>query len=247
MSEVRFRAVQREALWSEAAEQIRSLIEQGILAPGTRLPGERELSQRLGISRLSLREAIRSLQYAGYLQVVPGRGTFVRDVREIGLASLDHWLRQHDDLVNKIFEFRELFEPGVAALAAERATSGQLAALRRTIEAMREAAAVGDLDAAIAADAEFHHQLVALTQNDLVTRFLAQLLRSIGEERRASLNIPGQVQRAIAGHQAIYEAIERRDAEEASRLMREHLRDARRYIQAWLEGNLDPVTGELRQ
>ncbi len=246
MSQPRFRMVQREALWSEAADQIRSLIEQGVLPPGTRLPGERELSRQLGISRLSLREAIRSLQYAGYLQVIPGRGTFVRDTREWGASSLEQWLRQHDDLMNKIFEFRELFEPGVAALAAERATPAQLVALQRTIQAMREAAAAGDLDAAIAADAEFHYQLVALTHNDLIIRFLAQLLRSVGDERRASLNIPGQVERAIAGHEAIYEAIAQRDPERASALMRQHLRDARRYIHAWLQGALDPVTGHLR-
>lgn len=246
MSERVFTAVQRETLWSEAAEQLRTLILSRALPPGSRLPSERELCRQLGISRVSLREALRALQYAGYVSIIPGRGTFVREASEVGQRSLEEWLRQHDDLVQKIFEFRELFEPGIARLAAERASPEEIAQLARSVEAMQLASKQGDLDAAIAADAEFHHLLVRVTRNDLIIRFLEQLLRTTGEERRASLNIPGQVERAIAGHAAILEAIQERDPERAAMLMRQHLRDAWRYIAAWLAGDLDPISGMLR-
>ncbi len=246
MSEQVFSTVQRETLWSEAAAQLKALIRSRALAPGSRLPSERDLCRQLGISRVSLREALRALEYAGYLAIVPGRGIYVREASEIGQRSLEEWLRQHDDLVQKIFEFRELFEPGVAQLAAERASLDEIGQLARSVEAMRLAWKEGDLDAAIAADAEFHHLLVRVTRNDLVIRFLEQLLRATGQERRASLTIPGQVERAIAGHTAILEAIQARDPERASAMMRQHLRDAWRYIAAWLAGDLDPVSGEIR-
>ncbi|WP_448577031.1 FadR/GntR family transcriptional regulator [Thermomicrobium sp.] len=247
MSKLVFSAVQREALWSEAAEQLKGLIRSRALPPGSRLPSERELCRQLGMSRVSLREALRALEYAGYLAIVPGRGIYVREASEIGQRSLEEWLRQHDDLVQKIFEFRELFEPGVAQLAAERASSQEIEQLAWSIAAMRAAWNEGDLDAAIAADAEFHHLLVRITRNDLIVRFLEQLLRATGEERRASLNIPGQVERAIAGHAAILEAIRARDPDRAGAAMRQHLRDAWRYIAAWLAGELDPVSGEIRE
>lgn len=229
-----FASVRREHLWSSAAEQIRALIEAGKLPAGTRLPGERDLCQQLGISRVSLREAIRVLESTGYLEVRPGRGTFVRDPAELHRESLATWLREHSDRVHKLFELRELLEPGLAAMAARRRDASTEAALRATLTEMSEAAARGDLLVVVAADAEFHRILAHATGNSVIDELMTQVMHVIGEERRASLQIPGQIERAIAGHQAILSAVAQGDAAAAEHAMRRHLRDAIHYIERWL-------------
>lgn len=232
-----FASVRRDHLWSSAAEQIRNLIESGRLPAGTRLPGERDLCQQFGISRVSLREAIRALESAGYVEVKPGRGTFVRDPAMLHRESLASWLREHSDRVHKLFELRELIEPGLAALAARRRDPETELALRGTIEEMTFAAQRGDIPMAVAADAEFHRLLAHATANTIIDELMEQVMHVIGEERRASLQIPGQIERAIAGHEAILAAVSAGDAPGAEEAMRRHLRDAIRYIDQWLAEN----------
>lgn len=230
-----FRNVPRANLWSTAVEQIRDLIDSGRLAPGDRLPGERELCQHLGISRVSLREAIRVLESAGYLAVKPGRGTFVLSPpAPVEADPLAAWLREHDDLVRQLFELRLLVEPGVAALAAERHDDARAAALQNTIDDLATAANAADLPRAIAADAEFHRLLAAATGNKMVGELVPRMMQAIGDERRASLAVPGQLERAVAGHAEILRAMAASDAPSAEAAMRRHLHDALHYIDRWL-------------
>ncbi|MGH2532768.1 MAG: FadR/GntR family transcriptional regulator [Thermomicrobiales bacterium] len=249
-----FTSVRRARLWSSAVEQIRALIDDGRLPIGTRLPGERELCQQLGISRVSLREAIRVLESTGHLEVRPGRGTFVRDPSEPARGPLAAWLRDHNDHIRKLFELRELVEPGLAALAARRGDRATDEALQETVDEMATSAARGDLIRVVAADAEFHHILAHSTGNSIVDGLMRQLIHVIGEERRASLLIPGQVERAMAGHSAILDAVARRDPAAAAEAMRRHLEDALFYIDQWLaaqeargEGAASPWSGRPRQ
>jgi GntR family transcriptional regulator, transcriptional repressor for pyruvate dehydrogenase complex len=235
-----FSSLPRANLWSTAVEQIRGLVDSGRLAPGDRLPGERDLCLQLGISRVSLREAIRVLESAGYLAVKPGRGTFVLAPPAPAAADpLAAWLREHDDLVRQLFELRLLVEPGVAALAAERHDGGTLAALAATIDELAAAAAADDLPRAIAADAGFHRALAGATGNAMVGELVPRMMQAIGEERRASLAVPGQLDRAVAGHRAILAAVRAHDGPAAEDAMRRHLRDALHYIDRWLRGSAE--------
>ncbi|MER3484975.1 MAG: hypothetical protein C4345_02325 [Chloroflexota bacterium] len=102
---------------------------------------------------------------------------------------------------------------------------------------MTEAAARGDLLVVVAADAEFHRILAHATGNSVIDELMTQVMHVIGEERRASLQIPGQIERAIAGHQAILAAVAQGDAAAAEHAMRRHLRDAIHYIERWLKEN----------
>ncbi|MFM9106519.1 MAG: FadR/GntR family transcriptional regulator, partial [Chloroflexota bacterium] len=233
-----FSSLTRVSLWTTAVEQIRDLIETGRLVPGERLPGERELCQQLGISRVSLREAIRVLESAGYLDVRPGRGTFVLPPPvSPEVDPIAAWLRDHDDIVHHLFELRLLVEPGIAALAAQRRTPAMAAALREQADLLASAAAAGDREASNAADAAFHRLLAAATGNPVVGQLVPGMMQVIGEERRASLAIPGQLERAAAGHRAILAAVEAGDPGAAERAMRQHLRDAIHYIERWIAGD----------
>lgn len=239
-----FTSLRREHLWSTAVAQIRELIASGRLPGGARLPGERELCQQLGISRVSLREAIRVLEQTGYLDVKPGRGTFVRAPSISERAPLASWLREHTDLIRQLFELRELVEPGLAALAARRSDPEVIAALTTTISEMEMAAAQSDRLLAIAADAEFHHILAHATGNSIIDELMHQLMHVIGEERRASLLIPGQVDRAVAGHKEILAAVAAGDQTAADVAMCQHLRDALYYIDQWM-ADQTPVSHPL--
>jgi len=232
-----FSSLPRTSLWTTAVEQIRDLIDSGRLRPGDRLPGERELCQRLGISRVSLREAIRVLESAGYLEVHQGRGTFVLTPPAPADGDLlAAWIREHDGVVHHLFELRLLVEPGIAALAAQRRSPEELAAMRASVAARAEAAAADDRETANRADAEFHRLLAVATGNPVVGSLVPGMMQVIGEERQASLAVPGQLERAAAGHREILDAVAHGDPAAAERTMRRHLEDAIRHIELWLAG-----------
>lgn len=230
-----FTSVRRAHLWSTAVDQIRALIESGRLPAGARLPGERELCQQLGISRVSLREAIRVLESTGYLDVRPGRGSFARIPAATPERSLAIWLREHNDHLHQLFELRGLVEPGLAALAARRRDPSVVAVLETAVTELELVAGLDDLPLAVDVDGEFHRVLAHATGNAIIDELMSQAMLALGDERRASLQIPGQVQRAAAGHRAILTAIAAGDVATAEEAMRRHLNDAIHYIDSWIE------------
>ena len=104
----KFSSVSRNAVWATAADQIKELIENGTLPAESKLPSERALCERLGISRVSLREALRVLENDGYVSVKAGRGTFVRSPSDWQPDApgvlLEEWGRQHDELLDKLWK-----------------------------------------------------------------------------------------------------------------------------------------------
>lgn len=229
-----FSSVPRRHLWSTTVEQIRELITSGRLVVGAQLPGERELCQQLAISRVSLREAIRVLESMGYVDVRPGRGTFVRSVAPGAEASMVGWLRDHTDRVEQLFEVRELVEPGIAAIVARRRDPEVLAALDEAVAALLAASEAGELRTAIDADAAFHAILAGATGNTIIDGLMRQVIQVIGEERLASLSVPGQVARAARDHRRIRDAITDGDPDAAAAAMHHHLSEARRHIREWV-------------
>ncbi len=228
--------LEQERLSTTAVERIKAFILEGKLAPGSRLPGERELCERLGVSRSSLREALRVLEVMGMIEIRPRSGTYVKDpTSDIIHVPLLPWLATHRETVRQIFELRQLIEPGAAALAAQRATPEELEALQQTLVDMESCIAEDNLVGAILADAEFHHVITEATRNEYLVEFTDNIAHFLEEGRKASLRVPGQPQRALAGHREIHEAIDRGDGEAARAAMEKHLRDAWFYISRELE------------
>ncbi|MGH3343648.1 MAG: FadR/GntR family transcriptional regulator, partial [Carbonactinosporaceae bacterium] len=134
------RVVTSMTLTQGVAEYLRSLIHRGELGPGDRLPAERELAERLGVARVSLREAIRILQDGGYVEVRRGArgGTFVTELRR----PVEDWrarMREHTGEIDDIIDFRTALEAHAAARASRRRTRSDLAALRGAIKAIGDA------------------------------------------------------------------------------------------------------------
>jgi GntR family transcriptional regulator, transcriptional repressor for pyruvate dehydrogenase complex len=223
---------------NDAIHRIRELIASGEWGPGTRLPREADLAKELGLSRNSLREAVRALALARVLEVRQGDGTFVSSLEPSELLEptllATHLLRGRTVL--ELFEVRRLLEPEAAAIAAARADPGVIDALGRELERMREAGdSVEDL---VEADAAFHDVIGAAPGNSVLQTLLRSLsTRTVrarlwhGMTDRAALDV------ARAEHSRIYEAIAAGDAELARAAALLHIANN----EAWLRAHLGPA------
>jgi GntR family transcriptional repressor for pyruvate dehydrogenase complex len=160
------------ALTDEAIEHIRRLIRSGELPPGARLPPEPELAAQLGLSRNSMREAVKALELVRVLDVRQGDGTYVTSLEPAllleGLGFAVDLLQ--DDSILSVVEVRRLLEPPATGLAAERITDRELAGLEARLEEMQSAGR--DVERQVAADAAFHLEIFAATGNQTLLSVL---------------------------------------------------------------------------
>ncbi|MDX8452330.1 FadR/GntR family transcriptional regulator [Mesorhizobium sp. VK9D] len=223
----RFTTIERRSIWQEVASQISQMIDNGVMAPGEKLPSEREMCQQFGISRISLREALRALERQGFIEVHAGRGAFVRSPADRSQHVLQAWISMGADNVAKVFELRKLFEPNLAALAARSITGENIDRLRAAIEALR--VNLNDPEKAIEADADFHRILGESTGNPLIESLVHFVMTATGAERSVTLNSTKGVKQALLGHERILERIVARDEAGARQAMEAHLADAVRF------------------
>ena len=206
-------------------DQIRALIRQGRLRPGDRLPPERDLCERFGVSRVTVREALRVLEAGGLIEVRVGArgGAFVTSPSHArlgeGLADL---LQLSPLTAAEVTEARMVFELGIVPLVVERATEDDLVALERLCEDQQ--AALDDQRYTMEMSAEFHVRVAASTHNAaiemLVHSFHGPLLMSLKE---AQITEPLMGHRGAHEHLDFVHAVRRRDVAEAEAIMRTHI------------------------
>jgi GntR family transcriptional repressor for pyruvate dehydrogenase complex len=221
--------VRSEQVWSATVDHLRTLIDSGQLPAGSRLPAERTLCDQLGISRGSLRQALRVLDSIGYVHIRAGSGTYVRGHENIQ-RPLRSWFQEHEQLIEKLFDLRTTVEPTLAERLAYQHTHRVVSKLESNVSEMEQAAADGDMLRVIATDAEFHRVIAGKAGNDDVADLLRSVLSLVGEERRAALRLPGQIRKAVQEHRQILDAIRRSDAATAREAMLRHLRDAKNSV-----------------
>ena len=214
-----FAPVRSQTAFEETLDRLGTAIKLGLLAPGERLPAERELCTRLGIARSTLRQALTALTQSGQLRAVRGRGggTFVADpaprAEPLGAAELAGW--------RDVCDQRFTVEVGVAALAATRAEPGALGGLDALVVAMDDL--VRDFPAYRAADVRFHIGLAEATGSP---RVLAAMTEAQGLMTNLIAHIahpPEVLEHANAQHARLLSAIRARDAGHALSVMTEHL------------------------
>lgn len=217
-------------LFEKIVEHIEKRILDGELKPGDRLPAERELGQQFGVSRTSVREAIRVLALKGLIEVNHGRGTFVTDQTTRAARHSLNLLVQFESKENPIYliEVREILEPAIAALAAQRATTEQIAAMRESIAAMDSA--ITNPDAYIEADLDFHLALADASQNPIILILLDLLIGQLRAQRFLAASVDGSLGRSQAHHKNVFTAVERRDAAGAREAMQDHMKQIRTDI-----------------
>ena len=216
---------------TKAIESIRAMIVDGRLAPGDRLPPEQELAELLGVSRGSLREAVRALSQINVLDVRRGDGTYVRSLEPSDLLSGLFFaieLLQARGL-DEVLEVRRLLFPPAAGLAAQRATVEQLAAMRSVID---------QLEVAVDSEtiANLHREFQGIVADSTGNEWLSSILRALqleGEHvRRAWLNSKPTIREVAIAHQKlILEALERRDPEMARSIATIQVDTRKRWVE----------------
>jgi GntR family transcriptional regulator, transcriptional repressor for pyruvate dehydrogenase complex len=204
------------AVTDSAIDTIKDMIMSGELRPGDRLPKEADLAERLGLSRNSLREAVKALSLIRVLDVRQGDGTYVTSLQpQLLLDALTFVVDFHrDDTVLEFFEVRRILEPAAAAMAAQNMSDGDIAKLRAVLDELDDDPTA---EALVANDLEFHRQIAAGSGNSV----LCSLIESLsGPTTRAriwrGLTQEGAVAKTRDQHWAILDAIAARQPQVAS-------------------------------
>lgn len=216
--------VRKTRVYAGIAAQIHRLIADGRLKPGDRLPPERELAEVFGVSRTSVRDAIRVLETQGLLESRHGDGTVVREIPIDAIVNpLADALAAGKDLTADLFDMRKMLEPPLARAAALRATDEDIRAMEEILDRQGGRVAVGEI--AIEEDNAFHYRIAAASKNQVVLRTIDILMDLLRESRVRSLQGPGRSEKSLAGHRRILEAVRRHDPDEAAEAMRVHIEE----------------------
>jgi GntR family transcriptional repressor for pyruvate dehydrogenase complex len=213
--------VRREAA-RQAVDQLLELIRAGRFSAGQRLPPERTLAGQLGISRSTLREAIRALVVMNILVSRHGDGTYVSSL-EPGLLvePFQLMVSLSDESLLHLFEVRRVLETACAGLAAERISEEELLGFDRILE--HSEAARDDPEELLDSDVELHAAIVRATHNPLLIRIMSGVGALALEGRRRTMRLPGVADRSLADHARIVSALRRRSPETARAAMAAHL------------------------
>ncbi len=230
----------------EAINSIKQMIASGELQPGDRLAKEDELAARLGLSRSSLREAVRALSLVGILDVRQGDGTYVTSLRpSILLDAMSFVVDFHrDDAVLEFLEVRRLLESAAVAMVARRINEEQLAGLHALLDAVPPDA---DPETFVAIDLEFHRQLIALCGNSVLASLIdaisgpthrARVWRGIADERAHD--------RTTREHRAILDALANRLPDVAAARSTVHVAGLEEWLREHPRPGIDAESAALR-
>lgn len=218
--------------------QILDFLADSSLQPGARLPSERELAVRLGVSRPSVREAIKSLEAEGRLDVRHGNGVFVVSSTE---DALRHSMRRRRTDVDEVYAMREVLEVPAARWAAQRGDPAGVAGIQGAHDALLEASRRDpvDLDELQLLDAAFHQSIVAAAGNHFLEQTQGVLAEILVRGMTTTLSVPGRLEASRTDHRAILDAILAGDGRRAGAAARAHVRAVRRTA-AILVGGREP-------
>ena len=211
----------------QIVSRLLDLIQQRHLEPGDRLPAERELAATMGVSRSSLREALRALTALGVTEMRHGTGTYVSSLEpDLLVRPLSFVLSLSDGGFDQLFEARKVVEPAIAALAARRIDEAALDRLDALT--MRAAAVVDDAEAFLVADVELHDAIRRAAGNAILGRFM-ESIQALGVASRKATGSRRVVrEQSLRDHDAIVAALRSHDAAAAADAMHRHLENVER-------------------
>lgn len=214
-----FRPVREEGpLYERIVAQIERLIEERHLNPGDRLPPERELAVLFGVSRPSLREAVKTLEANRRVAVKHGTGVWIQPP-----DPMRHLTEAHEVGLRELFAMREVLEVPAAGWAAESGDPAAVDALYRVLGEMEGSASIDELRRF---DIDFHMRIAKMAGNRFLLRTMDVLHEMLRQGMATTLTIPGRLPRSRVEHRRIADAIATKDGDGARRLMRIHIRSA---------------------
>ena len=235
----------QKPVYTQVVEHIQQLIRRGDLTPGDQLLPERELAEKLGVSRTSVRQALATLEGKGVIEIAPRDGAWVKKQSlEDALASLIEVLFQEREQVTHLFEVRQIIETQATSLAAKRRTGADIQRLRALNRQFELGLTQGDI--AFQANTDFHIGIVETAKNPLLNQIMCTLLTATIEvyekARKQSLSSSGNLFRFVAEHEAIINAIDQQDPDLAASLLAKHINDARQRVETIIIEN-QPTKG----
>jgi GntR family transcriptional regulator, transcriptional repressor for pyruvate dehydrogenase complex len=227
------KTIKRTQRSDEVRRQIERAIRDGDFATGERLPSERELVETLGVSRVSVREAIRSLEALGLVRVYQGRGAFVSD-RRSGLGEpLARWLDLHRDEVVELLDVRAALDSFAVQCVVAGYANERVAAIEAAERAFAGAVATGAPTAELVTlDIDFHLAIAEAASNRLLYDLLSDLHLYLAEARHLVLTSPQRAAQSAREHRLILEAITARDSEAARAATYAHFASVREHVAA---------------
>lgn len=235
------REAERVPVTDEAIEKIKAMIVSGELGPGSKLPKEADLAERLGLSRNSLREAVKALSVIRVLDVRQGDGTYVTSLQpELLLDTLGFVVDFHqDDTVLEFLEVRRILEPAAAAMAARVMPDEDIAALREVLDDLAEDASLEEL---IANDFAFHRAIAVGSGNTVLCSLIEGLSGPTARARTwRGVTEEGAVERTRQQHRAIFEAIAGRRPDLAHSWATVHVAGVEQWLRDTLGADGSPL------
>jgi GntR family transcriptional repressor for pyruvate dehydrogenase complex len=205
----------RGAIYSRIVTQIERLIDEQRLKPGDRLPAERDLARMLGVSRPSLREAMKTLEAVGRIKVKHGTGVWIQPPDPLRRLSADH-----DVGLSDLFAMRKVLEIPAAGWAAKSARPEDVQLLQDLLNSLAKAQETAEMQRL---DIEFHLRIAELAGNRFLLQTMGILHQMLREGMETTLTIPGRHRLSMAEHQRIVDALKRRDVARARAATRAHL------------------------
>ena len=227
---MKFREITPVRLYESAIEQIMDLVKRSELKPGDKLPPERELAEKLSISRGSLREAFRVLESRGLIKSKAGGGRYIREIRKNGYSNTENMiLSLEKSSILELLEAREIFEVKIAKIAAQRATVEDTELIEQVLNKMNEEEKL-KYGKETESDTEFHLAIAKASHNFVFTNIIRLHLDLLKGTREKTRQIPGRREEQLREHQAILQAIKEHNSKKAGEAMLKHLRNVREVL-----------------
>jgi GntR family transcriptional repressor for pyruvate dehydrogenase complex len=216
--------LKRRDLTTQVIDSLRTLLERGVLQPGSKLPTEMKMTRLLGISRPSLRQAYKVLTVLGIIRSVPGDGTYINESVPGTLAiPFTFLMLVKKTTLSEVLELRVMLECEVASLAAIRARDNEIRAMNAQLEIMLSSLGGNQIEQYLEADSEFHNCIARAAHNDLLLEIMVIVGGLLRETRKRIIPLVRDRREAVEQHRSIYLAISSRDPQVARVAMNRHL------------------------
>lgn len=218
--------VKKTRLSDQIIDAIKKFILEENFKVGDKFYSENQLTQKLNVSRSSVREAVRMLEVKGLVTVKQGKGIYITDVHGDSYEAFREWMRNNESALCEHFEVRLMIDPKAAGCSAEKAEEAEIKEMENILERFISYSKIKNMTNLIKADEEFHKVLAKSTKNRTLYMLMKTMTESLSEGWITSLNIPGRIEKTIIEHRNIIEAIKSRNVENAENAMRTHIDNA---------------------
>jgi len=217
------RTVKRVPVAKQVIDSIKESIINGRFEVGEKLPPEVKLCEMLGVSRSSVREALQALQVEGYVELIPGRGAFVRDNQSHDYNTVRKWFIDTAPTLEDYTEVREAIEPLAVRMAIQRGTDAELEVLLKIHRDFIAAEAENNVTLMASLDEQFHSQIMLMSHNVLLEKINTLLNHELKKYRVMSISVKEHSDNTIREHELICESIKKKDPRLATSAMLKHL------------------------